>query len=54
MDAAQTRCQHCGQPFQIFDKHIAAWRASDGRLYCNEYCAETAEDTQERPFKHAS
>ena len=45
MNGAPARCQHCGQPFQVADKHVAAWRSSDGRYYCNEFCAEGAEET---------
>jgi hypothetical protein len=46
-----TACAFCGQPFPLSKDgghkdggHIAAWRASDGRLFCGEFCASSAEE----------
>lgn len=41
-----TACAFCGHPFPLSKDggHIAAWRASDGRLFCGEFCASSAEE----------
>jgi hypothetical protein len=44
-------CAFCKNPL----RPLAAWRANDGLLYCNEFCADAADDTSKlvasRKFK---
>jgi hypothetical protein len=40
---APTHCSFCGNPFTDH-----AWRGSDGKYYCNEYCEEGG---QTEPFR---
>jgi hypothetical protein len=42
--ALPTACAHCGQPFPMFNALIQCWRSSDGRYFCNEFCADDAEE----------
>ena len=43
-DRALTTCAHCGQPFRIMDGHVEHWRSSTGKFFCNEFCADDAEE----------
>jgi hypothetical protein len=43
-DGTATKCTHCGQPFRIMDGHIERWRSSTGTFFCNEFCADDAEE----------
>jgi hypothetical protein len=40
------QCANCGQPFAIMGDYMACWRASSGRFFCSEYCAEGEEQSQ--------
>jgi hypothetical protein len=37
-----------GQPFKVHDNHVAAWRSTNGQLYCSEFCAD---DEKEAAFR---
>jgi hypothetical protein len=39
-----TKCAHCGQLFRIKDNHVESWRSLDGKFFCNEFCADDAEE----------
>jgi hypothetical protein len=39
-----SKCAHCGQPFRITDSGVECWRSSIGALFCNEFCADDAEE----------
>jgi uncharacterized paraquat-inducible protein A len=43
-EGTSTKCAHCGQPFRIKDHHAECWRSSNGNLFCNEFCADDAEE----------
>ena len=43
-DDTPTKCAHCGQPFGIMDGHVVLWRSSTGTFFCNEFCADDAEE----------
>jgi hypothetical protein len=47
MEARQMRnfCPFCKNPLTPWYQ----WQASDGRLYCNEFCADAGETTVEVP-----
>jgi hypothetical protein len=49
-NGAPTMCARCDRPFLIVNSHVEAWRSSDGRYFCNEFCAEEADQAafQER------
>jgi hypothetical protein len=40
-DAYAICCPNCGRRFATVCDHVECWRASSGRLYCSEFCAET-------------
>lgn len=43
-----TTCAHCGQPFQMSEDgtHYEAWRGPDGKFFCSEFCASTADEAE--------
>jgi hypothetical protein len=41
---ASACCAHCRKPLPIVDGVIQRWRAPNGLLYCNEFCADDAEE----------
>jgi hypothetical protein len=45
-----TACAFCGQPFKFSgdSDHVTVWRASTGRLYCSEFCADDEEEANFR------
>ena len=43
-NGAPAKCAHCGQPFRIGDHQVECWRSSDGSFFCNEFCADDAEE----------
>lgn len=43
MNGAPTQCHRCQQPFKVVDRHVEAWRGSDGHLYCGEHCEDLVE-----------
>jgi len=46
MGVSPTHCSFCGEPLPSRDGHIESWRASDGRHFCSEFCADDAEEAQ--------
>jgi hypothetical protein len=38
------KCAHCGQPFRIKDQQVECWRSTGGAFFCNEFCADDAEE----------
>jgi hypothetical protein len=43
-DGAPSKCTHCGEPFRIKDDRVNCWRSSSGNFFCNEFCADDAEE----------
>jgi hypothetical protein len=41
---AQTRCAFCGSAFPIVNGIAQLWRAPTGAFFCNEFCADDAEE----------
>ena len=37
-------CAFCGQPLPIVDGELHPWRNPSGRFFCNEFCADDAEE----------
>jgi len=46
-DAAQY-CAFCRKPLPIANGELQAWRSSSGRFFCNEFCADDAEEVRFR------
>jgi len=41
-----TCCAFCREPWKLTKdgSHYSAWRSTDGQVYCDEYCADAAEE----------
>jgi hypothetical protein len=39
-------CAFCRKPLSIDKGRAAPWRASTGDLFCNEFCADDAEEAR--------
>jgi hypothetical protein len=46
LSVSATRCAFCNKPFASTGRHVEFWRASDGRHFCSEFCADDAEEAQ--------
>jgi hypothetical protein len=45
---AATRCEFCGKHLPIVNGELQPWRAPNGQFYCNEFCADDAEEVRFR------
>jgi hypothetical protein len=45
---AATRCAFCGKHLPIVNGELQPWRAPNGQFYCNEFCADDAEEVRFR------
>jgi hypothetical protein len=43
-----TCCSFCGRPLPIVNGQVKPWRAASGLLFCNEFCADDAEEARFR------
>jgi len=41
---ATARCAFCRQALPIVNGELRPWRASSGLFFCNEFCADDAEE----------
>jgi hypothetical protein len=41
-------CAFCGKPLPIVNGEVQPWRATDGQFFCNEFCADDAEEVRFR------
>jgi hypothetical protein len=39
-----TGCAFCGKSLPVVNGQVHPWRASNGQLFCNEFCADDAEE----------
>ena len=39
-------CAACGQQLRIVGSRVECWRSPQGRLFCNEFCADDAEEAE--------
>jgi len=39
-----TCCAFCGKSLPIVNGQVQPWRASNGQYFCNEFCADDAEE----------
>lgn len=37
-------CAFCGKSLPIVNGQVQPWRAPDGQFFCNEFCADDAEE----------
>jgi hypothetical protein len=54
VSGAPTTCGHCKRPLPVENGHVAAWRTSTGRYFCNEFCAEDDEEAAFQDQRRAS
>jgi hypothetical protein len=45
---AAARCAFCGKRLPIVNGELRPWRASSGQFFCNEFCADDAEEVRFR------
>ena len=43
---AAVRCAFCEKPLPIVNGQLQPWRAADGLFFCNEFCADDAEEAR--------
>jgi hypothetical protein len=41
-------CAFCGKRLPTVNGELQPWRASDGQFFCNEFCADDAEEVRFR------
>jgi hypothetical protein len=41
-------CAFCGKRLPIVNGEVQPWRAADGQFFCNEFCADDAEEVRFR------
>jgi hypothetical protein len=46
--AAAACCAFCVKPLPIADGELRPWRAANGLFFCNEFCADDAEEARFR------
>ncbi len=39
-----TCCAFCGRSLPVVNGQVRPWRAADGQFFCNEFCADDAEE----------
>ena len=39
-----TRCAFCGKSLPVVNGQVHPWRAANGQFFCNEFCADDAEE----------
>ena len=43
---AAARCAFCVKPLPIVNGQLQPWRAASGLFFCNEFCADDAEEAR--------
>lgn len=46
-------CAFCGKALPIVNGVVQPWRAADGQFFCNEFCADDAEEVRFRSHGQA-
>jgi hypothetical protein len=49
-DEPSSACALCGQPFNVHNNHVYAWRSTGGKLYCSEFCADDEDEEARFPY----
>ena len=50
-DEPSSACALCGQPFNVHNNHVYAWRSTGGKLYCSEFCADDEDEEARVPYR---
>ena len=50
-DEPSSACALCGQPFNVHNNHVYAWRSTGGKLYCSEFCADDEDEEARFPYR---
>ena len=45
---AAARCAFCGKRLPVVNGELQPWRAPSGEFFCNEFCADDAEEVRFR------
>jgi len=45
---AASRCAFCGKRLPIANGELQPWRSPSGEFFCNEFCADDAEEVRFR------
>jgi hypothetical protein len=51
---AQVRCAFCVKPLPIVNGELQPWRAASGQFFCNEFCADDAEEARFQSYRRAN
>jgi len=51
---APARCAFCAKPLPILNGELQIWRDTTGQFFCNEFCADDAEEARFHSFRKAS
>jgi hypothetical protein len=46
--SAASSCAFCGKHLPIVNGELQPWRAASGEFFCNEFCADDAEEVRFR------
>jgi hypothetical protein len=49
----KTCCAFCGKPLPIVNGELQPWRAASGLFFCNEFCADDAEEASFQSHRRA-
>ena len=49
-DEPSSACALCGQPFNVHNNHVYAWRSTSRKLYCSEFCADDEDEKARFPY----
>ena len=50
---APTCCAFCVKPLPIVNGELQPWRAASGQFFCNEFCADDAEEARFQSHRRA-
>jgi ribosomal protein L24E len=50
---APARCAYCTKPLPIVNGELQIWRDSSGQFFCNEFCADDAEEARFHSYRKA-
>jgi hypothetical protein len=48
------RCAHCAKSLLVANGELQAWRAPGGQFFCNEFCADDAEEARFNSYRRYS
>ena len=50
---AAGRCAFCVKPLPIVNGELQPWRAASGQFFCNEFCADDADEASFQSHRRA-